>query len=118
MSDHDYRDVLLKASELVAEDGRWVQLAWFSTGKRSITREEAQRLDELGVSISVCALGAVTLAADRLGVSESALRGARTKLAWWLRKTADLVAGVAGWNDEDGRTADEVAEALRQAADA
>lgn len=113
----DYTDVLLKASELVAEDGRWVQSAWFHTGKRAINRAEAQGLDAAGVRVGICVLGAVTLAAHRLDVSESVLKGARTRLAWFLRKFKGAETGVADWNDRPGRTAHDAAEALRAAAE-
>lgn len=112
----DYTDVLLKASELVVEEGRWRQHTWFVANGQQIDRVTAAKWDAAGVHVSICMLGAVSLAADRLGVPENVAQGARSRLSWFLRKFRGC-GWSAAWNDEPGRTADEVAEALREAAE-
>jgi hypothetical protein len=116
VSDYDYRDVLRKASELVAEEGRWVQDAWFQIGDQPMTREDAVRLDKAGALVRVCALGAVTLTGERLGVPERVIKGARSRLAWFVGVFRDHWS-VSSWNDSEDTSQFEVANLLREAAD-
>lgn len=110
--EYDSRDVLLKAVSLVEE--RWTQGAWFRIDDRILAKDEALALADLE-AMRVCALGALTLTAHRLGASEKALRGARARLGRWISKT--FGSAVATFNDAEDRTAEQVADTLRRAAE-
>jgi hypothetical protein len=108
----DYRDVLLKASEIVSEEGRWVQKMFFRSARngQSMGLEgviKRGRQDEVGV----CAVGAIQLSAE--------LMGAPARLATKARTAVEMMLGreLTIYNDAEGRTADEVADALRRAAE-
>ena len=110
-TEHDWRDVLLKAASIV-EQG-WCQGALHLNKEGDViyNREEADRS---------CATGAIARASDQLSgerepvaasvaaydLGEDARRGLRKHLG----------ISIPIWNDHWDRTADEVAESMRQAA--
>lgn len=98
MSDFTYVDVLLKAASRVEQEGMWCQKSMFTH-------------DVNGRRLSACAVGALLISACELeayvGDAINALSG-HLNTGW---------GGVTAWNDEPGRTAFEVAEAMRKAAE-
>lgn len=134
MSDHDYRDVLLKAASLVEEG--WCQGNWYYLDNAYLCEYEEcgsshlvndpmpEEVAEGRRPEKVCLEGAIRLAAyDLTDDPESLQFGASTQLVTDSdQKIAHLLGApveeIWEWNDADGRTADEVATALRKAADA
>lgn len=103
----DERDVLLKAASIV-EQG-WCQGSFYN-------------VDELTGAESVCALGAIMQAHRLLGVPEPPGHPDGWAAGLLLRQTLNHrpsregLSVVPDWNDAPGRTASEVAEAMRTAA--
>lgn len=95
MSAFTYQDVLLKAASRVEQEGMWCQGTMYVETSRGM---------------AACAVGAVALAANELGVeSGDALNVLNRHLGGGPR--------IVHWNDAPGRTAFEVAEAMRRAAE-
>lgn len=107
-STFDERDVLLKAASRV-EQG-WCQGHAF---RDAVTGVE-QWWGEVTESSLVCFSGVVSLAEDELGVYNHGQIHARV---WSRMRSAIGGAHPLGWNDAPGRTAAEVAEAMRRAAE-
>ena len=107
----DERDILLKAASIVEEgwcqgayhrraDGTWEGMNL--QGQETVTLRPA--------AVTSCARGAILRARHELGLPRPP----------YGQSAADLLKGSVGpiidWNDAPGRTADEVAEAMRTAA--
>lgn len=95
MPEFDDRDVLLKAAGIV-EQG-WCQ---------NIIHE---RSSDGSAIVASCAMGAIVRAAEELNPLEM------SRAIWTL--IGYLHEDIAYWNDAHGRTAHEVAETMRRAAD-
>ncbi len=102
MTQHDATDVLLKAASIVEEG--WCQYVFHTNGdgQWATTRDKASKS---------CAAGALSRAASELDANERDSQHAYMALAMHVGGM------VTDWNDKDGRTAEEVAEAMRNAAD-
>lgn len=128
--DFDERDVLLKAAERVSEEGMWCQKTMYATWvldtgamieatNFSLTHHNVP----IGAKYRVpeCAVGAIQSAAYLLaGENDHATlaRLARNRLSAWLIENRKHSEGsIPGWNDRSRRTAFEVAEAMRKAAE-
>ena len=105
-TEHDWRDVLLKAASIV-EEGWCQRVAMESSGV-------------VGQPHKRCASEAIRVAGNLLAndsgtygthVAERAVRELRVHLQG-DHKTSSVVA----WNDSNGRTADQVAKTMRQTA--
>ena len=106
--EHDYRDVLRKAAS-------YVEQGWCQNSFTDRVGNDYESLTEFEGSTRWCLLGAIKQSAyDMYGPNEKAETEA-SLAEMQVRKT---IAVPQVWNDSRGRTADEVAEALRQAADA
>ena len=110
--EHDWRDVLLKAASIVEEG--WCQ-GFLVKGPRQGWRESQQH----------CATGAINRASyDLLGEGfawedkKSPMRALADSLGEEEKEEGMTWLSVAQWNDKPGRTAAEVAAAMRQAATA
>ena len=102
-TEHDWRDVLLKAASIV-EQG-WCQGALYRTNgvhNTLVVQEDAEQS---------CAVGAISRALFHLNGDHELLIATHRNLQKHL-----LFSEIATWNDSPGRTAAEVAEAMRQAA--
>ena len=104
------RTILLRAADLLAPPGRWMQ-GWFALDARGLWTTNPRHAVSLSADMA--------LAVAAVGQEQTALDGAERALA---RVVA--VAGVEsdevqiqGWNDAKGRTQAEVVAALRQAAE-
>lgn len=108
---HDYRDVLLKAASIVEEG--WTQTFHVDAQGQCCGPDEA---------VASCAMGAIQRASMALGMGsddrDDYMGETTTKTALFLADCLGLesLAHIAGWNDTLGRTADEVAAAMREAA--
>ena len=107
MTTHDYRDVLLKAASIVEEG--WCQ------GDYTNLRPGYLSNDEWNQATERCALGAIYTAQWQL-VGQAITHEFDVACI----EAVESVVGepVDEWNDAPGRTVDEVAAALRQAATA
>ena len=110
-TEHDWRDVLLKAASIVEEG--WCQ--------------EAMHRNEAGLecyrdnAVQSCATGALHRAFNQLSGHLTVADGydALYKLQEYLRSSPGMGGEwitIALWNDHPDRTATEVAKAMRQAA--
>ena len=106
--DPTWQDILMKAASIVEEG--WCQGAMH----RNWDGEECYRSG----AIESCAEGAIQRASDELSDGAGAAYDLASAADRGLRKHLGkrLVPTIANWNDQHGRTADEVAEAMRQAA--
>ena len=106
-TEHDWRDVLLKAASIVEEG--WCQgvLHLDKEGVCIYNREDAAQS---------CATGAIARASDQLSgePSLSAAYDLGSAAGRGLREY--LSSSIPNWNDRWDQTADKVAEAMRQAA--
>lgn len=119
-------DVLLKAASRIEEEGMWCQQYWFQ-GQLDEVYAQAARIREIdpglqiplivaaqladrGLRLPECAVGAISSASIELDVDSNTWKDAIRR--FWLAN--DRIAEE--FNDTPGRTAHEVAEAMRQAA--
>lgn len=98
--------VLRNAADLIEPEGRWTQCAAARDGEgRKVTPGDPR-------AVEWCGAGAIRRVAGGFGdvsdVAERAMNAWRDVVGHWL---------VGSWNDDKGRTADEVVAALRAAAD-
>ncbi|MEK7509538.1 MAG: hypothetical protein AAB605_02385 [Patescibacteria group bacterium] len=107
--------VLLNAANLLEPDGVWIQRTWGKIGYVSVKRlrKAIRRRDELTAmcpetAIRVAAVGLLNGSAGKR-VGNEAVKRVREHLRLGKRS-------LPGWNDESGRTKDEVVAALREAA--
>ncbi len=98
---HDWRDVLLKAASIVEEG--WCQ----GVSHRDVHEHPCRR----SAAVRSCAGGAIGRAVQEMDVFANARGFAHYRLADHVGARA-----VSEWNDAPGRTATEVAEAMREAA--
>ena len=103
---HDWKDVLLKASSIVEEG--WCQGA-------NHKQENGLAADWLEADQS-CAGGAISRALNHLSENPKADMDVWNAALIGLEK--HLGRPIVPWNDDQGRTAEEVADAMRQAATA
>lgn len=103
MTDYDYRDVLLKSAERVMEPGKWIQGTSFD-GVETTT-------DAVKKDAAACALGTLAIMGYRLNNKQKVYEQAHIALY------DELGTEIINWNDTPGRTAEEVAEAMRRAAE-
>lgn len=111
MSEFTYVDVLLKAASRVEQEGMWYQGGlWPNETPSSLWAPyiEACSLDE---TTPACAVGTLAIVAVGLDLSEVDYLRALNQLAVSLDNDE-----IGDWNDAPGRTAHEVAEAMRKAA--
>jgi hypothetical protein len=92
------REILLKAAQIVREPGMWRQKA--ASGPQDPT---------------CCAMEAIEAAAGKKRVSSYEGSEAMTALGKLLGQGA--YRSIIAWNDAEGRTAEEVAAAMEQAAE-
>lgn len=109
-TDHDWRDVLLKAASIVEEEGRWTQKTEFRSARNGQPMHDWGTIMRRADEVRVCALGAIGLADRLLGGPSRAVEAVR-------RMEDHLGVHPVVWNDWRDRTADEVADALRTAAE-
>lgn len=109
-------DVLLKAASRIEEEGMWCQGEWFQGFFDLVDRkddfDQAIIVARRGLRLPECATGALASAAVELEV------GRRGHLEAWTilcHSLGDFQTPMS-FNDASGRTAHEVAEAMRQAA--
>lgn len=96
------KDVLLKAASIVEEG--WCQ--------RTVHRDARGHTTALPErAVTSCAIGAVIRAVGQLGGDPTLYLEARERLM------AQVGDDIGKWNDTPGRTAHEVAEAMRRAAE-
>jgi hypothetical protein len=112
----DPADILEAAADLLVSEG-WCQGAFYRD-------EKGMAHGNLSEAVSFCAMGAIRMVSGvynldgEIGFDESrAAREARAVLHAGLnRPVPGLNRPVPAWNDEAGRTADEVVDAMRHAA--
>lgn len=114
MNRFDHRDILLKAASRIEEEGMWCQRKYFDEDQ--VTRynhafDAAEQIQRLGVRVPECALAALASATVELGLRFEDW----SKAVDIFDRTLDKFS-VASFNDALGRTAHEVAEAMRGAA--
>lgn len=120
----DERDILLKAASLV-EQGWCQNVAWkyeegflprvHRIGGIFSSREWQEARERI---THVCAVGAIRVArADLTGEIPHSNLPTALELAAQKRLTRVISSSVIGWNDTPGRTQEQVAEALRKAAE-
>ena len=112
MTDHDYRDILLKAAERVVEPGKWCQGSAYE-GTSMVAW--ADRHD-----VAACAWGTLRLIAYRMGLLDKTegqiqaeVYNAGTAVEAVLN---DPEHHLTTWNDAPERTAQDVADLFREAA--
>ena len=105
-TEHDWRDVLLKAASIVEEGWCQGHLHRNKDGDVTYSGEQAARS---------CAAGAIARASDQLSGDLGTLSNLGSTARRGLRKQLGLIS-IPVWNDHPDRTADEVAEAMRVAA--
>ena len=95
-------DVLFKSAEKIVNPGWWVQ-------------GRLVQFDETRQPIAACAVGTIAAVAAEVASNEEEYRqlipAARSEMA------GVVGSGVETWNDAEGRTVEEVAEAMRRTGD-
>lgn len=100
--------ILDKAGDLISQPGAWHQGAWFDTNSYRALKGDYK---------CMCAQGALILAAGSAAISICSSAWARCWTPHYFLEQAVGAISVADWNDEDGRTQEEVVRAFRDAAE-
>ena len=113
-TEHDWRDVLLKAA-LIVEEG-WCQRVAMEASEVVGQPPKRCASDAIRVAGNLLSNGLITVtrAWQNPGtyVAERALRELRAHIQGGDHETSSVIV----WNDSDGRTADQVAKTMRQTA--
>ena len=115
MTDFTKTDLYRKAAERISQEGMWCQGTYWphyplEVGDNAIWREEVEKAAK--AQVPACLLGTLSIVAYELTGKGDALN--------YSDIADDLELGTTyahHWNDQPERTADEVADRLRAAAD-
>lgn len=115
--DFSASDVLLKAASRIEEEGMWCQQYFFADMPSVDNTPGAWYWAQHARSdfrVPECAMGALLSATVDLGLTFADYRQAETRLANFVIERHGN--WISEWNDQPERTADEVAQTMRNAA--